>query len=319
MQNSPFTENQLLKSVKQLFRVTEKLIEDQKEISNVTTIDCKELTWSATSVLCDKAFEITNAKTYVFADSVLCLGSMRDEPIEAWKNKIKWYLENYYLKDLNRIDGESMEFEWKIFPGFTTLDILEEIPKFMKDLQCEPEQFKDRIIFMSMYNDIVWGEQGNTEKCENNSVTVANYARRFPRGRWSFLGPGSEKKWYGTYSDKPDGDWDETAERMMLIFSCSSHLKFRATNALERGEELRSKEKGKKSIHFNGSEENSEFILRTVISANQLRNCGAVADLCKELSKDSGASGKPDAHEYLETMEIPTEPPIVDPHTDAEP
>ena len=37
-----------------------------------------------------------------------------------------------------------------------------------------------------------------------------------PAGRWSFLGPGSEKKWYGNYSDKPDGDWDKTAERMML-------------------------------------------------------------------------------------------------------
>ena len=72
------------------------------------------------SLLCDKAIEITNAKTYVFADSVLCLEQMSDQPIEAWKNKIKWYLEHRYLKDLNRIDGEPMEFEWKIFPAFTT-------------------------------------------------------------------------------------------------------------------------------------------------------------------------------------------------------
>ena len=129
-----------------------------------TTIDYKELTWRSTSLPCDKAFEITNAQTYVFADSVLCLGSMRDEPVEACKNKIKWYLENRYLKDLNRIDGESMEFGWKIFPGFTTLGILEEIQTFMTELQCEPEQFKDRIIFILMYNDIVWEQQGNTEK-----------------------------------------------------------------------------------------------------------------------------------------------------------
>ena len=47
-------------------------------------------------------------------DSVLCLGSMRDEPIEAWKNESTWYLENRYLKDLNRIDGEPMEFEWRM-------------------------------------------------------------------------------------------------------------------------------------------------------------------------------------------------------------
>ena len=66
-------------------------------------------------------------------------------------------------------------------------------------------------------------EKGNTERCEYHSQAVANYARRFPRGRWSFLGLGSEKKWYGTYSDKPDGAWDKTAEQMMLNFAGTSH------------------------------------------------------------------------------------------------
>ena len=69
-----------------------------------------------------------------------------------------------------------------------------------------------------------------------NSVTVANYARRFLLGRWSFLGPGSEKTWYGTYSDKSNGDWDKIAERMMLNFAENGHPKFRAISALERGE-----------------------------------------------------------------------------------
>ena len=99
------------------------------------------------------------------------------------RHNIKWYVESNHLKDLNRIDGKPTEFEWKIFPGLTTLSLLEEIQKLMKDLQCEPEQFNDRIIFMSRYNDIVGGEQGNAESCEYNSQTGANYARRFPRGR----------------------------------------------------------------------------------------------------------------------------------------
>ena len=89
---------------------------------------------------------------------MLFLRSISDQPIEAWKNKIIWFLENRYLKDLNRIDGESMEFEWKIFPGFTRDS------KKMTELQCEPEKFKGRIIFMSMYNDRAWKERGNTEK-----------------------------------------------------------------------------------------------------------------------------------------------------------
>ena len=82
----------------------------------------------------------------------------------------------------------------------------------MTELQCEPEQFRGRIIFMSMYSDIVWRERGNTEKCVTNSITVANYARNFLPGHWSFLGTGSEKKWYETYSDRWNGGWDKTAE-----------------------------------------------------------------------------------------------------------
>ena len=149
---------------------------------------------------------------------------------------------------------------------------------------------------MSMYNDIVWDEQGNTETCRKISFEVVNYARRFPHGHWSFLGLGSEKKWCGTC--KPDGDWDRIVERMMMNFAESGHPIFRATSARERAE-LRSKEKGNKSIHFNGSEENIELILRTIVSVNQLSIYGAVADLCRELSKASKASGKLDADKYL--------------------
>ena len=116
---------------------------------------------------------------------------------------------------------------------------------------------------------------------------------------------------HGTELVLPSGDWNKTAEVLTLNFAESGHPVFRATSALER------KERGKKSIHFNGSEETIELILRTSISVNQLSVCVAVADLCRELSKDSRARGKPDTNEYLETVEIPTEL-LVAPHTDAE-
>ena len=45
---------------------------------------------------------------------------------------------------------------------------------------------------------------------------------------------------------------DKTAEQMMMNFSESGHPIFRAYSACERGE-LKSKEGGKNSIHFNGS------------------------------------------------------------------
>ena len=61
-----------------------------------------------------------------------------------------------------------------------------------------------------------------------------------------------------------------------------------------------------------------ETVFRTIISLNQLSIYGAVADLCKELSKDSKVAGNLAANEDLESMEIPTEHFIADPHTNAE-
>ena len=131
-QNLRFIKNRLLSSLKKLFKETEKLIKNQKEILGLSLIDYGDYTWSATSVLCDRIYQISNDKTYVFADSVHCLGVIKGNPNEAWKNKIEWYFESNHLKELNRIDGEQMEFEWKMFPRLTTLDILEEIQKFVR-------------------------------------------------------------------------------------------------------------------------------------------------------------------------------------------
>ena len=127
-----------------------------------------------------------------------------------------------------------------------------------------------------------------------------------------FLGPGSEKKWYGTHVGKPDGEWKKTAEGMMLNFAESGHPGFRSTSALERGE-LESKGKGMESIHFNGSDETIDLILRTTISVNQLSVNWAVADLCGELAWDSRVTEKPAANENLESIVIPTEFPTADP------
>ena len=95
------------------------------------------------------------------------------------------------------------------------LGLLEKIHQsLMRDLQCKPEDFADRIIFMSMYTDIESEARGK-ERCEYNSQTVADFARRFPRGHWSFLEPGSEEKMYGTHTNRPDGSWNQSAENMM--------------------------------------------------------------------------------------------------------
>ena len=45
----------------------------------------------------------------------------------------------------------------------------------MIEIQCELEQFEGRIIFMSVYNDIVWREKGHEELCIVNSKIVGRF------------------------------------------------------------------------------------------------------------------------------------------------
>ena len=59
------------------------------------------------------------------------------------------------IQNFGHIDGEPMEFEWHIFPGFTTLPFISKVHEFMIKMGS-PSQFKRRIIFMSMFSDILW-------------------------------------------------------------------------------------------------------------------------------------------------------------------
>ena len=63
--------------------------------------------------------------------------------------------------DLLGIDGETIEFEWNIFPEHTTLQILQDVQDKMEACQTSREEFEDRIIFMSVFNDIYWTKKGN--------------------------------------------------------------------------------------------------------------------------------------------------------------
>ena len=94
----------------------------------------------------------------------------------------EWYGKNNFLQDLNGIDGRKREFVWRIFPRFTTFEIMEEIQKLRKGTQSEPEEFEGRIILKSMSNEIEW-RQDDT-KCILNTITVARHGHRFPRGHW---------------------------------------------------------------------------------------------------------------------------------------
>ena len=97
----------------------------------------------------------------------------------------------------------------------------------------------------------------------------------------SFIGPGSEKKWYSMKEDSPQGIWDKIAEWMLLDFAESGCPIFRDTNPLSRGR-LKSKGHGKLSIHYAADLETIATIFRIIVSANQLNLYETVAEMCEE-------------------------------------
>ena len=130
-----------------------------------------------------------------------------------------------------------------------------EIQKMMNEMQCEPEPFTGRIIFMSMYNDVVWEfflPKKRIMYCEFHDC--GRICKKI-LGHWSFLGPGSEKKRCGSNTYQPKGEWEDVAEHMLLNFSESGLPVFRGTSALERGT-LKSKGGGNLSFHFCGDQSN---------------------------------------------------------------
>ena len=151
-----------------------------------------------------------------------------------------------------------MVFEWHIFPGFDTLQLSEEVKRLLFRLDETPEIFTGRILFMSMFNDILWRSKDNKKECEANAQLVSLYARRLGAGQWSFIGPGSEKKWYSISEDSPQGIWDKIAERMLLEFAESGCPVFRATTPLSRGHLKKNKGRGKLSIHVAADQETIE-------------------------------------------------------------
>ena len=148
--------------------------------------------------------------------------------------------EDYSWKYLSLIGDEQV---------INTLQLSEEVKSLLFRLGETPENFTGRILFMSMFNDISCGTRDNEQECFANARLVSLSARKFGKGQWSFVGPGSEKKWSSISEDSPQGEWDNMAERMILEFAESGHPIFRAMSALSRGR-LKSKGHGKLSIHY---------------------------------------------------------------------
>ena len=130
-------------TLKQMFDISEKLIaEHSDEIYGVNTINWSDSSWKHLSLIGDEeVVSLSHAKVYVFSDSVLCFGKMNQNPTSntVWERQLDWFKDSSQYRTLDSIDGEPMEFEWNMFPGFTTLQLCIKVQEFLSKMSVEPE------------------------------------------------------------------------------------------------------------------------------------------------------------------------------------
>ena len=146
MQNA--VKNQESLTLKQMFDVTAQIINNEEEIC-LGKILYQKNSWTQLSLINDSVIiNLQSTKVYVFSDSVLCLGKVLQHPEcnEAWKNRVAGVRSEKSYRDLEDVSGESTEFEWNIFPGFTSLQLCDRINNLLSSLGQTPENFTGRIL-----------------------------------------------------------------------------------------------------------------------------------------------------------------------------
>ena len=117
-------------TLKQMFDVTAQLVYNQEEITGLDIILYQKNSWTQLSLIHEPVvINLQSTNVYVFSDSVLCLGKVLQHPEsnEAWKNRVAGARAETSYRDYDDVSGESTEFEWNIFPGFTSLQLCDKI------------------------------------------------------------------------------------------------------------------------------------------------------------------------------------------------
>ena len=111
---------------------------------------------------------------------MLCLGKQHgpEDAIRRWIDQVSTLKMSPTFRELQGLDGDPIDFEWKIFPGAKALDILHKIQAYLQGKNITPEKFSDRIIFMSMFNDIELERKDNEDSCALTSKKIKEYASK---------------------------------------------------------------------------------------------------------------------------------------------
>ena len=106
-------------------------MEHSEEILYVKWREYSSQSWTRSVLSHDQTINWAKAKVCVYADSVPCLRQMNEskEAKARWEGQVEGLKLYPSYQEAVGIDGEAIEFEWNVFPGFSSLSILQEIQK----------------------------------------------------------------------------------------------------------------------------------------------------------------------------------------------
>ena len=139
--------------LKQMFDVTAQLVNNQEEINCLDKILYGKNYWTRLSLIDDElVINLQRTKVYVFSDSVLCLGKVLQHPDsnEAWKNRVAGARAEKSYREYDAVNGESTEFEWNIFPGFTSLQLCDKVSNLLSSLGQTPESVRKNSFYVNV-------------------------------------------------------------------------------------------------------------------------------------------------------------------------
>ena len=167
-------------TLKQMVHISERLVVGQSdEIFGVSPINWEDSSWKQLSLVNDEeVISLSHAKIYVFSDSVLCLGKVNQNRTsnnvweESWVGskvhhnrelwtqltESRWNSSGLFSQDLPHCSSSTMSKRTKM---------------------GDPSQFQGRIIFMSMFNDIIWRSEDHERECFANATHVTLFAKKF--------------------------------------------------------------------------------------------------------------------------------------------
>ena len=80
-----------------------KEVGQRAERNSRSLIDWQDESCKRTTLLTNRAVQLSTAKVYVFPDLVLCMGRISENPVSAWKEIIDWFMNSSQCLELDRM------------------------------------------------------------------------------------------------------------------------------------------------------------------------------------------------------------------------